>query len=173
MFKVIFPMEMGTAREQIRDALPEGWVIVSNRKYENRFFIYKEYMLVRVGHLIAQKERVLIAVKEKTRYGSQFWVAFGNKFPELNPFCLRFGVVYLVNNKDVVLYGFDDLSDNLGEATALAHHYADKYSPFLIAYKKGDFHFKAQIKAQSYAKIYGAGLVGDVISSPRCFKLES
>jgi hypothetical protein len=86
-------MKSGTAMPQLKAIMPVGWVLEQSEEDSEKFHVVDELSNCSVGNLFVREKKVVFRVNEEYSNGKRFWQAFGMKYPELNPFDLRFGIL--------------------------------------------------------------------------------
>jgi len=158
MFQVIFPMKSGTEVDKIITVLPAGWIVEASR-HENQFWIVNKEDGKTVGYITIKPDKIVISADTQNS-GKLFWRGFTLKYPELDPFDLRHGVLYLAceGRNRWVLDEFPKHSPQ--EILEDVSHYQEIPQAYYISYFLGDWHFGEEIQVQTCRKINEDGSLG-------------
>lgn len=158
-FKMIFPMENGSEKSKLDVIMPNGWMLQESGT-DDQYNIINALDAMEVGHLWAQPGKAYISVDEQSAAGKKFWQNFGMKYPELNPFDLRFGVLYLSGGEGC-LYELDELPKHMSMVPpkdALAHY--AKVRAYYVEFFLGNWHpGDSEIKVEKCQRILRGGEV--------------
>lgn len=158
MFQVIFSMKSGTDIDEIKAILPIGWTVEDSPMRDK--YLIEKHTAKTVGIVEIRDTSILIIANEKVAEGKIFWQGFGFRYPELNPFDLRFGVLYLSEGSGSlwVLDEFPKRSHD--EILSDISHYVNKNYPRYISFFYGDWHPQISIQVQTCKKINKNGSLG-------------
>lgn len=177
-FQVIYPL-VNTERPKLDAIMPTKWKLRETDDV-HQFIIFNEQDNIDVGCLIVEHKAARINVDENTEYGLIFWQDFTMVHGWLAPGNIRFGIVYLSEDKDD-LFEFDDdpfvvpaidrfnneeLSDEEMEHLS---RYANK-TAYWVKFRFGDWHNQTNIKVQGHRRILEGGHLGEELG-PREFTL--
>ena len=173
MFQVILNMEHGTSIEKIETILPSNWNVDETGLYCNVLKLMSDHEGVEVGriHILSNETpgKILICADEETPQGKQFWTDFGEIYKELNPFCLRFGVIFL---SDDYVAELDELSDDLPVGHDILQRFSMVKNAFYVCYYLGHWHCGDNLQVQTIARILEDGTTVDAPDMPKQFVLE-
>lgn len=165
MFQIIFPMKFDCGEElpQLMTIMPSGWMLelCSDNLDMDTYLIRNSLTYDEAGRLVVGINKVTIKADEKESEGEKFWQAFGRKYAkDLNPFDLRFGVLYLPGGEGE-RYELDEFPKHSpSEVLDDASHYVKANSPFYISFHLGDWHVNESILTQTCQSIFENGELG-------------
>jgi len=172
MFQTIFDMDQGVDVQKIEDILPLDWTVDATGFVRKTLTLMNDLQGEKVGHVqILSDEvpgKILISADEETSQGKQFWKDFGEMYKELDPFGLRFGVIYLSGENVAEL---DELSDDL----PVGHHILQQFSlvkdAYYVCFFLGDWHCGESLQVQTIARIQEDGTTINAPDMPKQFAL--
>lgn len=174
MFQVIVKMDQGTSIGRIEALLPSGWTVEeagSNSKVLN---LMNGLEGVEVGHVRILNDKtpgkILITADEESPQGKHFWRDFGMKYNELDPFDLRFGVIYL-SDVDKQVFELDELPKELPMEKPDLEHYSMVKGAFYVSFLLGDWHSGESLQVQTISRILEDGSTEDAPDMPKLFAL--
>jgi hypothetical protein len=140
-------------------ALPKGWIIEAVG-YINLFQISNETTYVGVGFVkILDEKTISILVDETEPDGKLFWQAFARKYPEQNPFDIRYALLYQVGGEGE-LYEIDKYpSHSIGDPFSQAIHYKN-VTAFVVSFLFGDWVPGRSVEVIAYQEILKNGDLG-------------
>ncbi|HSV94548.1 MAG TPA: hypothetical protein VLH94_01020 [Spirochaetia bacterium] len=162
MFQVTFPMKSGTNLPQLKAIMPIGWILEQSEDNLEKFHVVDVFSSCAVGNLFVREKKVVFRVNEETVNGKKFWNDFGKRYPELNPFIPRFGVLFRSDLQENV-FVLDDFSERLPQeiVDAIAHY--SKYTvSYCVSFLLGDWHAGEDVLTQTCQEIFMNGELGPV-----------
>ncbi len=174
MFQVIFNMDHRASIEKIETILPSNWNVDETGLSCKVLKLMSDHEGVEVGriHILTDETpgKILICVDEETSQGKQFWTDFGALYKELDPFDLRFGVIFL-SDEDVA--ELDELSKEQSADPEILQHYSMVKNAFLVSFPLGHWHCGESLQVQTIARINEDGTIVDAPDMPKQFALAS
>jgi len=162
LFQVIFPMPNGTDLLQIQAVMPAGWTVEEIDIDRNNLNILNNGDGGWVGFVRIQPNKIVISVKEDDPRGGAFWRAFGTKYPELNPFDLRFGVLYLPGGKRDK-WELDEFPEHSRqEILEVVPHYNHAMRACYVSFLLGNWHAGEEILTTSCRDFKKNGKLGPI-----------
>lgn len=157
MFQVIFPMKSGTEVSKIKAVLPAGWTAKASG-LDWSWIANKEDGYT-VGLIKIMPDKIVITVDGRGN-GEFFWRGFTLKYPELNPFDLRHGVLYRTsggrNRWELDEFPKHSPQEILEDVS----HYRENPQAYYVSYFLGDWHWREEIQVQTCRKINEDGSLG-------------
>ena len=105
-------------------------------------------------------DKLVIEVDEKKPQGENFWHDFGKLYPELDPYQILYGVIYLSDrsNNSFELDGLPKSEPT--DLLDLVLKYSWKERAYYVEFYLGDWHSHLVVKVLSYSQIMGSGIMG-------------
>lgn len=159
MFQVIFPMKSGTEVDKIKAVLPAGWTLVETDMQDKDYWIASKEDGYTVGSITIKPDKIVISAGTRNS-GKFFWRGFTLKYPELDPFDLRHGVLYL-DSGGKNRWELDEFPKHSPqEILEDVSHYQEIPQAYYVSYFLGDWHWKEEIQVQTCRKINEDGSLG-------------
>ena len=163
MFQVVYPLG------QISMKMPDGWTLIKIRP--NRYRIVKLDGKITVGTVETSSKKAVIKADENKDEGTNFWLAFGKLYPDLNPFTPCYGVVYPSEN-DIGTWELDELSRTRWEAIDELASYESKKDALFVFFFLGNFVNDKSLKVSAWQGVKETPITLDSsVLSTRVFKL--
>lgn len=174
MFQVIFNMDHRASIEMIETILPSNWNVDETGLSCKVLKLMSDHEGVEVGriHILTDETpgKILICVDEETSQGKQFWTDFGSLYKELDPYDLRYGVIFLSDDNVAEL---DELSREQSADPEILQHYSMVKNAFLVSFHLGHWHCGESIQVQTIAHILEDGSIDGASNLPMIFALAS
>jgi hypothetical protein len=143
----------------IRSLMPTGWT-VEQTQYGLLINNSMSGLNAGVIHLGDQQFTINAMRNSEDQVAIDFWHSFGMKHHELNPFDLRFGVVYKAGS-DENDWELDEYpAHGPQEVLEDVLRYAKANMAYYVSFFLGDWHYQEQLKTKSCQPILANGLLG-------------
>lgn len=164
MFQIIFPIKFDSGEElsRLMAIMPSGWMLelYPDNLEDNKYLIRNSLTYVEAGRLVVGIDKVTIKADETETEGKKFWQAFGRKYVELDPFDLRFGVLYLPGGEGT-LFELDEFPRHSpGEVLEEISHYKKVNPAYYVSFFLGNWHAKEEIEVNTCQSIHINGELG-------------
>jgi hypothetical protein len=162
MFQVTLAMPNGTEDiAEIENAMPSGGWMVDLTGDMSTLVFYKDPSRI-AGLVRVFPKKIAIRTDEVEPLGKEFWQDFARKYPELNPFDLRFGILYRPEG-DGFEYELDEMPKHSpDEVLEDVTHYKKVGEAYFVKFRFGDWHNNEEITVLEYRKIQGDGTLGPI-----------
>lgn len=160
MFQVLFPCKEGNTYPFFQQIMPSGWNLEPSDQPDH-FLIIDGFSSLEAGQLryMPYLNTALILADEVDVTGKRFWQDFALWYPELNPFDLRYGVLYQTGCEGV--YDLDELPKEMSsESLDRVARYGNAGQAYYVTFFLGDWHCNDEIRVQTHSKIGVGGCLG-------------
>lgn len=172
MFNMILDMPNGTSDFEVECAMPSWWMVDNTQDKSVLKFYHDSDVQNPTGFIKRYSNKIEIKADETTLMGKRFWLEFAILYPELNPFTLKTGVLFLTDPEKEV-FELDELPNDLPpDVLDKVASCAKTKDAYLVEYLLGNWHPNSEITVTNYKQILENGRLGPKMPG-QIFKLSS
>jgi len=155
-------MPSGTDVNKIKEMMPSEWTVEEIDIDKNHLNIVNSDSGGWVGFVRIRPGKIVIRVKEDDPRGEALWRAFGTKYPKLNPYDQRFGVLYLLSGKGDKWELDEFPKHSRKEILEVVSHYNHAMRACYASFLLGNWHAGEEILTTSCREFKKNGKLGPI-----------